>query len=275
MSKWRPAPECIYVIPDIHGHYSCLDQVLGRILPLRPNDQIVFLGDYVDRGPDSHKVIDKLVELTDEYDKQVTCLMGNHEWLFMASVGLTNPITPPRMPSPLQIWLEHGGINTIQSYCDSIGCANLGIDDYRSFPIHRIKDIIPDKHKDFLFNKIYSSYEYDNYIFVHAGCDPTQSLDNQPNDILLWDRSLYNLALSCIVKGREMPWKKTVVTGHNYNGPIITPNFMMLDCSGRQRLLCTELNSMEGFYAFSGRTRMLRANLEETTKLPKYITKNL
>jgi len=134
MSKWRPAPECIYVIPDIHGYNDCLDQILSRILPLRPNDQLVFLGDYVDRGPDSDKVLDNLCDLTEKYGDQVTCIMGNHEWLFLASIGAIKVERNPLSTPPINVWLAHGGVNTIKSYCD-----RAGIEDYQTFQIHRIK----------------------------------------------------------------------------------------------------------------------------------------
>lgn len=271
MSKWRPAPECIYVIPDIHGYYSALEQILNRILPLRPDDQLIFLGDYVDRGPHSHKVLDKLVELVAEYGDQVTVLMGNHEWLFLTGIGVIDVPSPtPGVPHPLDVWMAHGGPQTIKGYCEA-----AGIEDYLSLPLHRMIDIVPQSHIDLLTKNTYKCYEHGDYIFCHAGCDPTYPLEEQDDDIFLWDRSLYRTALRCIHKQVEMPWEKTVVTGHNYNGPIISPKFMMLDCSHHKKLLTVELNSMEGFYAYPGRTRMLRADLEETTKLPTYVRRNI
>ncbi len=272
MSKWRPTTECIYVIGDIHGNYDCLDQILNRILPLRPDDQIVFLGDYIDRGPKSHKVLDKLVELVNEYGEQVTVLVGNHEWMFLASIGVFNvpPPSSPKIPTPLQVWITNGGTETIKGYCEVSGIA-----DWKTFPIHRVIDIVPQSHIDLLTQKAYMYHEHEDYIFCHAGCDPTAPLDQQDDEIFLWDRSLYKCVVQNILRKKEMPWEKIVVTGHNYNGPIITPKYMMLDCSRHKKVLVVELNSMEGFYAFPGRTRMLRVELEETTRLPKYVTKNL
>ena len=68
MSKWRPATtECLYTIADIHGEADLLNKILKRILPLRKSDgihdKIVFLGDYVDRHKDGHKVLDALIKL--------------------------------------------------------------------------------------------------------------------------------------------------------------------------------------------------------------------
>src|SRR5271157_3308563 len=92
MSKWRPSPACIFIIPDIHGHYSCLNLILKRILPLRIQDQLIFLGDYIDRGPNSNKVINKLIELKKLFPEQVVFLRGNHEELLLQSFGYL-PIT--------------------------------------------------------------------------------------------------------------------------------------------------------------------------------------
>ena len=75
MSKWRPAKDkCIYVIPDIHGNVQLLDLVLDRILPLRKNDQIVFLGDYVDRGTQSEENIHYLLKTKLERPEEIYLL---------------------------------------------------------------------------------------------------------------------------------------------------------------------------------------------------------
>lgn len=268
MSKWRPAPSCIYVIGDIHGNYRALVKVLNRILPLRKDDEIVFLGDYIDRGPDSAKTVDALMRLCKKYPKQITCLMGNHEWLILASLGIIRPKIPLDL-SPAEVWLTNGGQKTILSYASF---TEVDLKDALSMPLHRMRKLIPESHFKFLLNT-YLYYELNDYVFVHAGCEPGQSLENQSSDVLLWDRSLYNLVLKHIRVGLDMPWDKTIICGHSYNGPVIHPKYMMLDTSGRNKLLCAELNSMEGFYAVAGQTRMVKADLNETTKPPGTIFK--
>lgn len=268
MSKWRPAPSCIYVMGDIHGNYKALVKVLNRILPLRKDDEIVFLGDYIDRGPDSAKVIDALVRLCKKYPEQITCLTGNHEWLLMAALGITHPNVPDDI-SPAEVWLCNGGQKTILSYALM---ANVELKSALSMPLHRVRKLIPPDHVNFLLNT-YLYYELGDYTFVHAACEPEQPLDNQSNDVLLWDRSLYHLALKHIGAGLDMPWDKTIICGHSYNGPVIHQKYMMLDTSGKSKLLCMDLNSMEGFYASAGQTRMVKADLNETTKPPGTIFK--
>lgn len=271
MSKFRPSPECIYVIPDIHGYNDCLEQILNRILPLRPKDSLIFLGDYVDRGPESHKVVQRLTELKDKYPDQVTFIMGNHEWLLLAAIdAIPSPPKNLREPTPQHVWLSNGGIDTIRGYC-----MDVGIDDWQGVPLYDLQNIIPKHHIDFLINDTCKVYETEDYIFCHAGCDPDSPLDYQDDNIFLWDRSLYRTALNCIHYGYEIPWSKTVVTGHNYEGPIITDKYMMLDCSGKKKLLVVDLNSMDGFYAQQGKKRMVSANLQETKTISTYMKKYL
>jgi len=248
---------------DVHGNYDCLNQVLARILPLRPSDQIFFLGDSVDRGPDSFQVIEVLIGLSERFPGQITCLTGNHELMLLAGAGVV------QMPMYIPTWLQTGGVNTVRSYC-----IQAGVEDYQSFPLHRLQGIIPAKHISFLLET--SRFcETDDYIFVHAGCDPFQPLEDQSNDILLWDKSLYKFAINSIINKTTIPWSKTVITGHNYNGPIITSKYMMLDCSRQGALACVELNSMQGYLAYPQRKRMLQFEVKETTSIPQYIIREL
>jgi serine/threonine protein phosphatase 1 len=72
-----------FAIGDIHGHLEALVDLLGQIVPLvQPDDTVVFLGDYVDRGPDSKGCIDAILRLKRTLPGRVVCLKGNHEdWL--------------------------------------------------------------------------------------------------------------------------------------------------------------------------------------------------
>jgi serine/threonine protein phosphatase 1 len=260
MSKWRPASECTYVIGDIHGYNEPLNLILKRILPLRKNDKIIFLGDYVDRGPDSAGVIDTIISLKEEYGDQIIALMGNHEWLFMASMGKLN--NKVYYDDPLQIWFSNGAYNTLWSYVRSKGVSE---NDMRQMPLDRFNNIIPQKHFDFLTNLPYF-YETNDYIFVHAGCDPYENISLQNENDLIWDRSLFNKVLSLIANDKEVDFPKTIVTGHNSRGPVITSKFMMIDCSSSKRIMCLELNSMEAFFAEPGNKRLVKCDVQESNK---------
>lgn len=251
MSKWRPSNKNIYVVGDIHGNYDCLDLILNRILPLRQQDELIFLGDYIDRGPDSAKVINKLSYLNDKYDN-VTCLQGNHEWLMKASIGLLHSKTHPLQLTPHQIWLSNGGRTTLISYANERGISR---DDALNIPLHRYKDIVPEDQCRFL-NNLFSYYKTEKYIFVHGGCDPFLPIEIQDDDTLLWDRSLFKFAKKN--PNDDYPWEKTIVCGHNFRGPFISPKYIMIDVShDNGKVMCIELSSMTSFVAEPGKKRMV------------------
>ena len=125
-------------IGDIHG---CLEPLLTlwKTLDPQPEDHIIFMGDYVDRGPDSKGVIDFLIEQSKHL--RIDCLTGNHEEKFLMS-----RVDPDDLEHWLPIW---GGQETLDSYGPN------GLED------------IPQEHWDFLLsNKAY--VETDSHIFVHA-----------------------------------------------------------------------------------------------------------
>jgi serine/threonine protein phosphatase 1 len=269
MSKWRPIPtDCLYVIADIHGASDLLDKILKRILPLRKSDgiqdRIVFTGDYIDRHRNGHMVIDTLVALEKKYKEKVTFLIGNHELLMLQALGWADcaPYTPS---SAYDMWIKNGGYYTLIGYIERIG---LDVDPM-SLNIGRIKDIIPDEHKNFFLTCLDSYYELDDFIFVHGGCDPTKDIATQELHTLVWDRQLRNFVLKALQNGEELLWDKTIVAGHNSNGrgvPIITEKYMMFDCGGPKRLMVVELNSLEAFMAYPDKDRLIKYELEETVK---------
>ena len=128
-------------IGDIHGCLEPLKLLWEQIDP-QPNDRIIFVGDYVDRGPDSKGVIDFLIGLQDSYD--ITFLSGNHEEkFFLARFG----------GSELADWMAHwGGTETLESY------GEVGL------------DAVPESHWEFL-RKCKPYLETENHIFVHANLE--------------------------------------------------------------------------------------------------------
>ena len=91
-------------IGDIHGSYTALTTLLERVRP-RPNDRLVFLGDYIDRGPGSRQVIDTLLELRKSCSP--VFIRGNHEVMFLQS----------RIdPDQSNLWQSYGGLETLHSY---------------------------------------------------------------------------------------------------------------------------------------------------------------
>lgn len=146
----------IIAIGDIHGCLKALDVLLELIQP-QPEDTIVTLGDYVDRGPNTRGVIDRLLRLRQECD--LVPLLGNHEEMMLTVVRDGEP--------PYQ-WLQYGGVDTLDSY----GFAGD-------------LSVVSKEHVDFL-NQLESFYETDSHFFVHANYDPNLPLADQSDDLLRW-----------------------------------------------------------------------------------------
>ena len=258
MGKWRPSElNCLYVIPDIHGMYDQLNLILKRILPLRKSDGgkdlLVFLGDYIDRREDSHKVVDLLIDLKKKYSDQIIFLRGNHEQM------LLDAIKPSVTSYDYLFWMKNGGENSLLGY---LRRAKQEIDNPYTIERMRVRDYIPLKHIEF-FESLRHYYEFEDYIFVHAGCDPTKLLYNQDKTALIFDRSLYSIVRDRLNKV-PLPWEKVVVTGHNggkEHDVLIRSKFMMLDMSYKSNLLVMELRSMTGFVAKKGKKRLVGVKL--------------
>ena len=143
-------------IGDIHGCSAAFDAVLEAIRP-GAEDCIVTLGDYINRGPDSRGVIERLIELKSRC--HLFPLFGNHEqMLFDALAGR----------SPLQRFLGVGGDSTLDSY-----------------GAEQDLDAIPDDHYTFLRTCL-DYYETDTHIFVHANYFPEIAMDEQHVGMLRW-----------------------------------------------------------------------------------------
>ncbi len=142
----------IYVIGDIHGCLEPLHRLMAQ-LRLSEADEVVFLGDYIDRGPDSKGVIDYLLTLHGRY----TFLMGNHERMFLDFL----------QGQQRALFLYNGGTATLESYGGLRG--------------------IPSTHLTFL-DRQRPYYETQDYLFVHAGIRPAMPLQEQGESDLLWIR---------------------------------------------------------------------------------------
>lgn len=264
------------MIPDVHGSLEMLKKICGRILPLRKSDggkdRIVFLGDYIDRHIDSHLVIDYLIELQKKYGDQIVFLMGNHEYMLLQSIDMVpgKSMTLQNKYHANQMWMSNGGNLTMAGYIRR----ESGDEGWGSVPISRIPDFIPKDHITF-YQGLRKYYETEDFIFVHGGLDPDKSPYNQPLEEVVWDRSLVKNVVNSIKYRIPLPnWDKTIVCGHSVQSdgvPIITQKFMMLDCGSPTQLLVVEMNTLEAYMAYPGKTRMLKYELKETTSFPGVI----
>jgi serine/threonine protein phosphatase 1 len=154
-------------IGDIHGYADVLRRLLEIVRP-EAKDEIITLGDYVDRGPDSRGVLDMMIELN--RTNRLTALRGNHDYMMQEA---------RKGADYLSGWLACGGRETLQSYGDSAVGGTL--------------DDVPAEHWRFLNDVCVDWYEIDTHFFVHAQANPHLPLDEQPLYLLHWE-ALYETA---------------------------------------------------------------------------------
>ena len=206
----------LFVVGDVHGCALELKLLLEQ-LPLTADSTIVFVGDYIDRGPSSREVIDTLLDLRRRHS--VIPLLGNHE--AMLSDFLESPHSLGG-----GMFVYNGGSSTLASYADQLG-------EYR----------IPEEHLAF-FRELRLFYQTLEYFFVHAGVPeiPLEELDpEERRDELLWTRDMSESVFS---------WSKLIVHGHCQQAePEIEANHINIDtgCVYDGRLSAIELHSREIF----------------------------
>ena len=197
----------LLAVGDIHGCRELLLQLLQEVAP-GAEDRLIFLGDYIDRGPDAKGVIELLLKLQERWP-QTVALRGNHEQMFLDYLAGGDP----------WLFLANGGEATLTSY-ESAGGAE-----------------IPAAHRAFL-ERLPSRYDCDEFVFVHAGLRPGIPLEAQREEDLLWIRGDF--------LDTDYDWGKTIVFGHTPQlRPLLTPTRIGLDTGavyGRQ-LTCCEVRS--------------------------------
>jgi Calcineurin-like phosphoesterase len=149
-------------IGDIHGCPDALAALIDVVAP-DPTDTVVTLGDYIDRGPHSRRVLDRLIALTGRC--RLVPLLGNHEELLLDAL---------RDIGTLRRWLDLGGADTLRSY----GWVSGG-------PRRALADWIPRPHREFLAG-CRPYHETPTHLFVHAGFVPELTMGEQPGLALRW-----------------------------------------------------------------------------------------
>lgn len=190
-----PDGQAVYAIGDIHGHVDLLDELLRRIetdMAANPLSQstIVFLGDYVDRGPHSAAVIDRLSGLADLPGHVM--LRGNHDQRLLDFVEDGD--------FDGEAFLYWGGLATVASY--GIDVTGQHTPQGLSRELARM---FPPRHRRFLQNLRYS-HGIGDYFFAHAGVRPQVPLDQQDNHDLMWIRNDFLV--------HQGSFGKVVVHGH-------------------------------------------------------------
>ena len=222
----------IYVVGDIHGRADLLDRVAAKIdthSSANPGPQSleVFLGDYIDRGPHSRDVIERLVQRSRLHT--MIFLKGNHENYVCEFL---------KRPSVLANWSQNGGLETLLSY--GLRPSMRPSDTEQTNLATAFASLLPKTHKQF-FAQLKMSFSCGGYFFAHAGVNPAFSLAQQREEDLLWIRDNF---LYC-----ESDFGQIVVHGHTpVAEPDIRTNRINIDtgayATGRLTCLVLERDSL-------------------------------
>ena len=203
----------IFAIGDIHGCFDKLCMLMRKIKMDFNHDTLVFMGDYIDRGPRSCDVVDHLINLKMNYSN-IVFLKGNHEEMLLNYLS----------GNDRYIYLANGGQQTIESYMKK--------------PYPSLTGPIPKDHLNF-FHSLSLFYETEDYIFVHAGLKEKVPLDKQLPEDLLWIRKDFI--------NSKYDFGKRVIFGHTpFPEPFIRPNKIGVDTGAvyGNKLTCLELPNL-------------------------------
>jgi len=223
------APEGLrlYAIGDVHGCDELLADMharIGRDLARRAarDYRIIHLGDYVDRGPDSRAVIERLAMMR-HADAKVICLRGNHDDLLLDFIA--------EAPGSAETFLANGGEATLASYGVRTGLIASLLGPHGGLA-HRLRSYLPMHHHEFLTSLILS-VRFGDFYFCHAGIRPGTALAAQSAEDLMWIRAGFldcDADLGVVVvhghtptKGRVPEVKRNRIdidTGAVFGGPL-------------------------------------------------------
>lgn len=220
-----------YGVGDIHGRLDLLEQLLGQLeadIASRPQRRtfIVFLGDLIDRGPDSAGVIERLRTWKPPGVRTVF-LAGNHEEVLLRILEGEKGILPS--------WLKFGGAECARSYgLDPEELATIAEED----AISLVQRAVPRPHEDFLAS-FGDTFRFGDYLFVHAGLRPGVGIEEQDRSDLRWIREPF------LSDGREHGCM--VVHGHTIVGEVqVRPNRIAIDTGAYHSGVLTAVGVEEG-----------------------------
>lgn len=199
----RAGGQLVYAVGDIHGCYAAMKDLLAQVAQdygarargRRPI--LVFLGDYVDRGPQSAEVLEALVWLRRRTDAELHLLKGNHEQAMLRFLD---------EPESAAGWLRFGGEETLVSYGVLPPTMEEGPEGFVRAR-DELLDRLPSSHLR-LLESLELMVEVGDYAFVHAGVRPGAALGDQTEDDLLWIRKGF--------LDHEGRYEKVIVHGHTW-----------------------------------------------------------
>jgi serine/threonine protein phosphatase 1 len=213
----------VAVVGDVHGQTDKLQAVLDKLRRLRDYDErwIVFIGDFVDRGPDPKGSIDLVLDLIKSHPR-TTAICGNHEYAMCSSLGW---IPTQDAAAWAARWTDHYDADTT---LDSYG--------FTKDQLSELAEKIPAAHRDFLLNLPWC-VEHPEYLFVHAGLDPLSPFAMQlrilqKKDFTL-NRPQWLFSKSYVESDPPKDCPLTVVSGHvRVPNVVVKPKRILLDTTG-------------------------------------------
>lgn len=195
----------IYAIGDVHGRADLLNATFQKIDADRARDEpaqvlTVLVGDYVDRGLDSRRVLDLLIDRRRTHE--TVCLRGNHEDILLSVLD---------DPAAIDAWSSVGGLQTLASYGLSLSPRMSGAEKQQVAAEFAL--VLPPAQREFLHALPYT-FECGDFFFVHAGVRPGTPFHEQRQQDLIWIRDEF-----LNFKG---DFGKVVVHGHT---PVVEPDF--------------------------------------------------
>jgi serine/threonine protein phosphatase 1 len=206
----------IFVVGDIHGCFDKLRALMEKIPLNTARDQLIFIGDYIDRGQNTVDVMNYLVDLKKRLPDTIF-LTGNHEDMLQNYLNGSDRFT----------YLLNGGQRTLDQYLK------------RSNKLDALP--IPSEHLEF-FRSLHLYYQTDDYVFVHAGLRENVPLGSQAKMDLLWIRDEFIYS--------QFDFGGRVVFGHTpFKEPLVQTNKIGIDTGAvyGNRLTCVQLPEIEFF----------------------------
>lgn len=237
-----------WIIGDVHGEDVALYSLIGKVTKQDSKAKFYFVGDFVDRGPDSYNVVEYILKLN------AVCVRGNHDDIFDLTANgksLSSGADIADAAKQTLHFMNFGMAGTLRSYHLTPDQLNRLVDAYEDYlkpyrveeykgedpkitalgiALEEIRAYIPNTHKEF-FRNLPAFYEEDDFFIVHAFRSLTESpISSMTNDDLLWGRfENYHIHAD---KG----WKKTGYFGHtptkyygSPNAPVIGNSMVLLD----------------------------------------------
>ena len=234
-------------IGDIHGNLAALNDLLARIQPVcGRGDTVVFVGDYIDRGPDSKGCVDAILAFQRETPAEVVCLLGNHEDWFLRTMQDYREHA---------WWLAMDAWPTVRSYSPeaeaalrkAATAAGAGLFESRiELPYGAFFDALPEAHRRF-FQSLQLSHQNADGFFSHAGVDGHFALSAQPREALVWGDD----AFPDSYRGQEVVvyghWRNVVLSDDGWPMPLGVGHTIGIDSIAHGVLTAIRLPDREVF----------------------------